>query len=126
MARAQKSTASPSSPFRGGHMGHLTDDMTRLRGQITAFIKDLSINSKGLRPAVSKMRARFAAAHAEMARETKADRLAFVSKHAEMARETKADRLAFVSNLKRAVAGQLQEFRADIAGAHRAWFGKAT
>jgi hypothetical protein len=75
--------------------------MVRLRGQITAFMRDL-------RPGVSKMRARFAAAHAEMAR------------------ETKADRLAFVSNLKRAVAGQLQEFRADIAGAHRAWFGKAT
>lgn len=93
-------------------MGMLTDDVTRLCGEISsmrrarvAMKKGLACSTQDRRAAVSQMQAGFANAHGEMAR------------------QSKASRSAFVSNLKRAVAGKRREFRDDLAGARRAWLG---
>jgi len=93
-------------------MGILTSDMTRLcdeisalRGAREALMKDLAHGAKDLKDAVSGMKAGFCNAHAEMAR------------------KTKAERVAFVSSLKKTVSGMRKGSTADIAGARRAWFG---
>lgn len=94
-------------------MGMLTDDMTRLGGEIgvlrrerETLRKDLAQGSRGRARAVSEMRTGFFHAHSEMAR------------------KMKAELRAFTTNLRREVGGQRQEFRADLAGAQRAWNGK--
>ncbi len=96
-------------------MGALTDDMTRLCGEIRSMRKarfamksELARATKDRKAAVRKMQAGFANAHGEMAR------------------KTKAGREAFASNLKRAVARKRREFRDDLAGAQRAWSGAAS
>jgi len=87
-------------------MGHLTDEMSRLCGEIVAlrgarrsFVHDLTKN-------VGAMQANF--------RRT----------HREMSRKAKAERRAALTNLKRTVAGMRQEFAADLQGARKAWAGK--
>lgn len=94
-------------------MGALSDDTRRLCHQIRvmrkirgAFMKDLKCEATDRRIAVSDMQENFSIARADMAR------------------KTKADHLVFISNLKRTVGGKLREFKADLAGARRAWFGK--
>lgn len=91
-------------------MGLLTDDMTRLCGEINAlrrargiFMKDLEKETRGRKIAVSEMRANFAFARGGMVRKTKA----FLSN--------------FVSSLKCGVGQRRRQVRADLAGAHRAW-----
>lgn len=93
-------------------MGILTDDMTRLSGEIgtmrrarKALVKELERTTRDRRAAVFEMQTDFSNAHARMAK------------------RSRADRMGFASNLKRAVAGQRRAFRADLAGAHQAWFG---
>jgi len=80
-------------------MGRLTDDMTRLCGEIVslrgarkAFVKDLSHSTAAL-----------------MAN--------FHRAHQDMARKTKAERRAAVAHLRKTMA-------ADLEGARRAWAGK--
>jgi len=80
-------------------MGRLTDEMTRLVGEIVdmrgarkGFVKDLTNNTAAL-----------------MAN--------FHRAHRDMARRTKAERRAAVAHLKNTVA-------ADLDGARRAWAGK--
>ena len=124
----------------------LTDDMTRLVGEIGAmrgarqgFMKDLMDRVNDLKEAVSDMQAGFRDALVEMSEKTRADLGGFVSDlkntvfgmqaefrdaHGEMSERTKADRQAFVSDLKGTVAGLRQDFAADIAGAHDAWYGR--
>ena len=97
-------------------MGVLTDDMTRLRGEIAAFVATLA-------PAWAAMKADFQKAHRQMAKKTAAERAEFVKAHRQMAKTTAAERAEFVSDLVEKVAGLRNEFAADIAGAHRAWFG---
>jgi hypothetical protein len=87
-------------------MGRLTDEMTRLCGEIvalrgarTGFVKDLTHN-------VATMKANFRRAHNEMAR------------------RTKSERRAAVANLKKTVGAMRHEFAADLDGARRAWAGK--
>ena len=94
-------------------MGILTGDMTRLCGEINAsrgarkeLMKDLARGTKDLKDAVSGMQAGFRNAHADMAR------------------ETKAERVGFVSGLEKTVFDMRKNFATDLAGAHRAWFGK--
>jgi len=89
-------------------MGNLTSDMTRLCGEISALHGAREAFLKDLQGAVSGMQAGFRNAHAEMAR------------------KTKTERVAFISSLKKTVSGMRTEFMADIAGAHRAWFGKGS
>ncbi len=87
-------------------MGRLTEDMTRLCGEIVAlrgarqgFVKDLTRN-------VARMQTTFRRARQEMAR------------------KTRAERRAAINHLKKTVAGLRQEFAADLQGARRAWAGK--
>ncbi len=126
-------------------MGFLTEDMTRLRGEINdlrmarkELSKSLKRGAAVIRGNVLEMRTAFRGAHAEMAGRTKAERVAFVSglertvgdlrrqisgAHAEMARRTKAERTAFVSGLKKMVMDLREEFADDLAGARLAWLG---
>jgi hypothetical protein len=87
-------------------MGRLTEEMTRLCGEIVAgrrarqgFVKDLTHN-------VAAMQAKFRRAHHEMAR------------------KTRAERRAAVTHLKKTVGERRQALAADLNGARRAWAGK--
>jgi hypothetical protein len=95
-------------------MGNLTDDMTRLRGEVDALrsdrgalMQELARGAKDLASTVSAMQADFAAAHATMARKT-----------------GKA-RVSYVARIKRQVGRMRKENAADLAGASQVWFGKA-
>lgn len=94
-------------------MGVLTNDMTRLRGEIgglrgarRALINDLLHRTRERRSAVVGMQAGFRRSHAEMSR------------------KAKADLRAFMSALRRTVSALRREVGEDIAGARRAWSGK--
>lgn len=94
-------------------MATLTNDMTRLCGEIQmmrrmrgALMNELEHKTQERRTAVSQMQANVASAHEDMAK------------------RTKAHRMAFVSDLKQTGAGQRQATSSDLAGAHRAWSGK--
>ena len=87
-------------------MGRLTEEMTRLCGEIVAlrgarkgFVKDLTHN-------VATMKANFRRAHNERAR------------------KTKAERRAAMAHLKKTVGDMRHAFAADLDGARRAWAGK--
>jgi len=86
-------------------MGVLTDDMTRLSGEIAQLHGSLEAFVGDLKTGVVAMKADFRKAHRQMAK------------------KTGAERAAFVSDLVKKVAGLRSEFAADIAGAHQAWFG---
>jgi len=87
-------------------MGHFTDEMTRLVGEIVdlrgarkGFVKDLTNNTAAL-----------------MAN--------FHRAHKDMARKTKAERRAAVTHLQKTVGAMRHAFAADLDGARRAWAGK--
>jgi hypothetical protein len=87
-------------------MGRLTEEMTRLCGEIVAlrgarkgFVKDLTNN-------VAAMKANFRRAHNEMAK------------------KTKAERRAAMAHLRKTVGDMRHAFAADLDGARRAWAGK--
>lgn len=87
-------------------MGRLTEDMTRLCGEIQAlrgsrqaFVEDLAID-------VSEMCGDFA------------------DTRARMAKRSREARLASVNNLKQNVTDLKREISADLAGARRAWFSR--
>ena len=89
-------------------MGRLTEDMTRLVGEIHAGRDERGRLTRDLKHATAEMQAGFRSAHANMAR--------------------RQQRMLgdFVSGLRTTVAGVRKEFAAEIAGAHRAWFGTMT
>ncbi|MCX5894179.1 MAG: hypothetical protein NTW80_14690 [Deltaproteobacteria bacterium] len=87
-------------------MGHLTEEMTRLCGEIVSlrgarkgFVKDLTHD-------VATMKANFHRAHMDMAR------------------KTKAERRAAVSHLRKTVGAMRHAFASDLQGARQAWAGK--
>ena len=95
-------------------MGNLTDDMTRLRGEVDALrsdrgalMQELARGPKKLASTVSALQADFSAAHATMARKT-----------------GKA-RASYVARIKKRVGQMRKENAADLAGASQVWFGKA-
>ena len=95
-------------------MGNLTDDMTRLRGEVDALrsdrgalMQELARGAKDLASTVSAMQADFAAAHATMAKKT-----------------GKA-RASYVARIKKQVGRMRKENASDLAGASQVWFGKA-
>ncbi|MBU1185014.1 MAG: hypothetical protein KJ663_07530 [Proteobacteria bacterium] len=95
-------------------MGNLTDDMTRLRGEVDALrsdrgalMQDLARGAKDLASSVSAMQSGFSAAHATMAK------------------KTGRARATYVSRIKRQVGRMRKENAADLAGASQVWFGKA-
>jgi len=94
-------------------MGNLTDDMTRLRGEVdglkaarAALMQELAQGAKNLASEVSAMRADFAGAHTDMAK------------------KEKKMRLAFVSGVKKRVGRMRKDYASDLAGARRVWCGK--
>jgi predicted flap endonuclease-1-like 5' DNA nuclease len=128
---------------RRSNMGRLTEDMTRLSGEIgllhssrEAFIDDLNRNMAEMKAHVAEIQAGFREAHDEMARRTRGDRMAFESElkanvaemrgnfrdtHSEMAKDTKAERGAFISGVKRAVVDSRKaasEMQAGFREAH--------
>jgi hypothetical protein len=95
-------------------MGNLTDDMTRLRGEVDALrgargalMQELAHGAKDLASTVSAMQSDFAAAHATMAKKT-----------------GKA-RASYVARIKRQVGRMRKENASDLAGASKVWFGTA-
>jgi hypothetical protein len=87
-------------------MGHFTDEMTRLVGEIVdlrgarkGFVKDLTHNTAALMAS-------------------------FHRTHKDMARKTRAERRAAVVHLKKTVGAMRHAFAADLDGARRAWAGK--
>ncbi len=95
-------------------MGNLTDDMTRLRREVDnlrsdrgALMQELAHGAKDLASTVSAMQAEFAAAHKAMAK-----------------KDGKA-RATFISRLNKQVGRMRKENASDLAGAARAWSGKA-
>lgn len=93
-------------------MGRLTDDMTRLVGEIHAgrgergrLVQDLRQATTDMKRTVAAMQARFHAAHADTA-----------------ARQRRGFR-EFVGGLRSTVTSLRNGFANDLAGAHNAWLG---
>lgn len=93
----------------------MTDDMTRLRGEILAMrrvrgslMNDLQHDTKSRKKAITQLCSHFGHARTMMAK------------------RTKDVRLVFLNNLKRSVGAQRQDMRNDLAGARRAWVGKSS
>ena len=98
---------------------NLTNDMTRLCGQIAALrdsradlMSHLAETRAEMQATISQMVGGFGEARSEMARQTKAELGGFVGRVKEA-----------VTELREKVAGLQEEFREDLAGAHRAWHG---
>jgi hypothetical protein len=85
-------------------MGNLTNDMTRLRGEVDALRSDRGALIKDRVATVSTLLSDFAAAHATMARKT-----------------GKA-RASYVARIKKQVGQMRKENASDLAGASHAWF----
>ena len=95
-------------------MGNLTDDMTRLVGDIHAgranragTIRDVKRVTVEMKRAVADMQAGFRSARADMVR------------------RQRRMLQGFVSDLRGTVGGLRKGFGDDLAGAHRAWIGAA-
>ncbi len=94
-------------------MGNMTDDMTRLRGEVN-----------GLRAARVALMHNLAQGATNLADEVSAMRADFAGAHAAMAKKARKGREAFVSGMRKRVNRMRREFSSDLAGAHRAWCGK--
>jgi hypothetical protein len=127
-------------------MGNLTDDMTRLRGEVDALrgargalMNDLTRGARDLTTAVAAMRADFASAHTAMAKKTGEERETFVAAvidevnsllgefsrdRNDMARKGRHDRKTFLSDMSRQVAGMCKETADDLMGARLVWRGE--
>jgi hypothetical protein len=91
--------------LRRNQMGRLADDTTRLCDEIRSLHGGREASLRSLKDGVARLRA------------------SFHNEHAQMARKTKADRLAFVSGMRKEVSRLRNEFSTELAGAHKAWFG---
>ncbi len=98
---------------------NLSNDMTRLCGEIAALrnsradlMSHLAETRAGMQGAVSQMLGGFGEARTEMANQTKAELGGFVGQVKEA-----------VTDLRQKVGKLQEEFREDLAGAHRAWHG---
>ena len=86
-------------------IGNLTNDMTRLCGEIAALRDGRAQGIDDRKDTVSQMLADFRNAQAEMAA------------------ITKTELHDFVENVKQVVTALREEFQQDLAGARRAWCG---
>ena len=93
-------------------MGRLTDDMTRLVGEIHAGRADRAGTIREVKRVTVEMKR----AVAEM-------QAGFRSARADMVRRQRRMLQGFVSGLKGTVGGLRKGFGDDLAGAHRAWVG---
>jgi uncharacterized protein YicC (UPF0701 family) len=92
--------------------GNLTNDMTRLCGEIAASRDSRAETRERMQAAISRMLSGFGEARSEMARQTKAELGEFVAGVKEA-----------VTDLRQTVAQLREGFQDDLAGAHRAWHG---
>ncbi|MCX5821024.1 MAG: hypothetical protein NT047_14125 [Deltaproteobacteria bacterium] len=128
-------------------MGNLTDDMTRLRGEIEtlrgareALLQEMARDTRELTTAVSATQAYFAAAHTVMAKKTSEEREAFVAAmidevnsllgefsrdRNDKARKGRHDREVFLSEMRRQVMDLRKETADDLMGARLAWRGES-
>ena len=121
-------------------MGNLTDDMTRLRGEVDALRIDRGAWIQEMASTVSAMQADFTAAHAAMAKKTGEERASFVAAvisevnsllgefsrdRNDMARKGRHDRGIFLTEMRREVTGMRKETVDDLMGAHLAWRGRS-
>ena len=128
-------------------MGNLTDDMTRLRGEVDALrstrgalMQELARGASDLATAVAAMRADFTAAHMAMAKKTGEERNAFVAAvisevntllgdfsrdREDMARKGRHDRGIFLTEMRSQVAGMCKETADDLMGARLVWRGQS-
>jgi hypothetical protein len=128
-------------------MGNLTNDMTRLRGEVDALrsdrgalMQDLARGAKNLASTVSAMQAGFAAAHTAMAKKTSRERCDFVAgvisdvnsllgafsqDRNDMARKGRHDRGVFLLEMKKQVTGMCKETAGDLMEARIAWRGQS-
>lgn len=126
-------------------MGILTDDMTRLRGEVEGLRSDRESLLADVRTSVADLKARtnamqegFHRDHTEMATQLRGGLSDFIGglksdvtkmqdgfrdSHADMAAQTSRQRQDFTSGLQQGVAQFREEFAADLAGARRGWFG---
>jgi hypothetical protein len=102
--------------------GNLTNDMTRLCGEIAALrdgranlMSHLAETRADMQAAVGQMVAGFGEARSGMAQQTKAELGEFVVRVKEA-----------VTGLRQTVATMQDEFRVDLKGAHRAWHGDSS
>jgi hypothetical protein len=98
---------------------NLINDMTRLCGEIAAWrdsradmMSNLAETRAETQAAVGQMLGGFGEARSEMAKQTKAELGGFVGRVKDA-----------VTDLRQNVANLQNEFRDDLAGAHRAWHG---
>jgi len=127
-------------------MGKLTDDMTRLRGEVDALrsdrgalMQELAHGAQELASTVSAMQADFAAAHASLTKQAREEREAFVAAVVDevnsllggfsrdrdtMALEGQQDRQTFLSELKNQVENLRKAAADDLVGARLAWRGQ--
>ncbi len=84
-------------------MGYLTDDMTRLRGEIDALRGSRVTFVNDLEASVLGMRVGFSNDHKEMAEKMKDELSSFRNELAEMAKLSKAERLLFIADTQKAV-----------------------
>ena len=126
-------------------MGHLTEDMTRLRDEIgtlkdrrVAFVGELQSDVAALRDDVESMQLRFSNNHSELARETKDGLAAFVAglktdvsqmtrgfrnDRFEMAKNTKMELEGFVTDIKdyvNALSDEVFDLQEGFQDAHAA------
>jgi len=128
-------------------MGNLTDDMTRLRGEVEALrgvrgalMNDLTRGARDLTTAVADMRADFTTAHAAMTKKTGEVREAFVAAviddvnsllgafsrdRDDRVRKGRHDRGVFLSEMRRQVTGMCKDTADDMMGARLAWRGRS-
>ena len=129
-------------------MGNLTDDMTRLRGEVDALrrargalMHGLALGTRDLASDVAAMRADFTAAHTAMTKKTGEERNAFVAAvvsevntllgdfsrdRDDMARKGRNDRGIFLTEMRRQVTGLCKETADDMMGARLAWRGQSS
>lgn len=100
-------------------INNLTNDMTRLCGEIAA-LRSSRAESRAemqeaitqLQESVTQMLTGFGEARSEMAKQTKTELSEFIAQVKES-----------VTELQQKVAKLQEEFRDDLGGAHRAWHG---
>ena len=85
-------------------MGNLTDDMTRLRGEVDALRSERGAQIRDRVATVSTLLADFTADHTAMAK------------------KSRKERESYVANIKKQVGRMRKENAADLKGARRAWF----
>lgn len=93
-------------------MGTLTDDMTRLRGEINA-----------MREGRHAMQRELAQDIATLKRDVADSQAAFRKAFAGMSKSSRKKRAAFVSDLSHQVANLLHAVADDLKGARQAWRG---